>query len=63
MKPSRRRRFQGFRYHCARRQLLAWMKVPTAAKLTWLEDANRFLNRVMTPEARRVRELFRQGKA
>jgi hypothetical protein len=38
------------------------MRVPAAAKLRWLEDANRFLDKVMTPQSRRIRELFRAGK-
>ena len=62
MKPARPHRLQGFRYHCTREQLLAWMRVPAAAKLRWLEDANRFLDKVMTPQSRRIRELFRAGK-
>jgi hypothetical protein len=53
---------KGYAYYVTRQQIADWIRVPAALKLRWLEAANRFLNKALTPEARRIRELFRQGR-
>lgn len=62
MSASQRHRFAGYTHRATRRQIRDWMQVPAAKKLLWLEAINRFLDKAMTPEAKRIRELFRQGR-
>jgi hypothetical protein len=49
-------------YHFRDERIRELLAVPLSRRLRWLEHMNRFLSKAMTPEAKRIRELFRQGK-
>jgi len=51
----------GYHYHLTDEAILKYMQWSIATRLTWLEEANRFLLAALTAEARQVREAFRQG--
>lgn len=52
----------GYSYSVTAEQIRAWMRVPAARKLQWLEDVNRFLDKAMSRRAKRIQEMFRQGR-
>lgn len=51
----------GYRYYLTDEAILKYMQWSIADRLTWLEEANRFLSAALSPEARRIREAFRRG--
>lgn len=51
----------GYHYHLTDEAILKYMQWSIATRLTWLEEANRFLLAALTVEARQVREAFRSG--
>ncbi|MBI3595895.1 MAG: hypothetical protein HY203_01930 [Nitrospirae bacterium] len=51
----------GYRYHLTDEAILKYMQWSIATRLTWLEEANRFLAAALSPQARKVREAFRRG--
>ncbi|HEY5648773.1 MAG TPA: hypothetical protein VIU33_04700 [Nitrospiria bacterium] len=51
----------GYDYYLSDEAIRKYMEWPIAARLTWLEEANRFLDRVLTPEARKIRNTLRMG--
>jgi hypothetical protein len=59
---SPKQRGGGFSYQVTDEQIRRWQAVPPAAKLQWLEDANRLLWLALTPQAKAIRERFRRGQ-
>jgi len=59
---SSKQRGGGFSYQVTDEQIRRWRAVPPAAKLQWLEDANRLLWLALTPQAKAIRERFRRGE-
>lgn len=51
----------GYRYRLTDEAILKYMQWSVETRLTWLEEANRFLFSALSPQARRVREAFRRG--
>ena len=56
-----RPRSNGYRYHVTDEAILKYMEWSIATRLTWLEEANRFLFAALSPQARQVRDAFRRG--
>jgi hypothetical protein len=60
--PNETRPFSsGYRYHLTDEAILKYMQWSIATRLTWLEEANRFLFAALSPQAREVRDAFRRG--
>ena len=59
---SSKQRAGGFSYQVTDEQIRRWQALPPEVKLQWLEDANRFLHRALTPQAKAIRERFRRGE-
>jgi len=57
-----KQRLGGFVYRVTDAQIRRWRSLPPAAKLQWLEDANRLLWLALTPQAKAIRERFRRGQ-
>jgi hypothetical protein len=51
----------GYRYYLTDEAILKYMEWSVATRLTWLEEANRFLFAALSPEARKIREALRRG--
>lgn len=49
-------------YTVTKAQIKKYQELPLAARLQWLEDANRFLYMAMTEDAKKKREAFRKGE-
>ena len=56
--PSRK----GYRYHLSDEAILRYMAWPIEVRLTWLEEANRFLWAALPDEEKAIREHFRRGE-
>ncbi len=52
---------KGFSYDVSADRIRWWRSVPPQQKLEWLEEANEFLRKALTPEKKRIVELFRKG--
>lgn len=52
----------GFSYQVTDDQIRSFRKLTATEKLLQLEALEEFLSAAMTPRAKRIRELFRQGK-
>lgn len=52
----------GYSYTVTKAQIKKYQELPLAARLQWLEDANRFLYMAMSNEAKKKREAFRKGE-
>ncbi len=53
---------KGFRYTLDREQIKKYMKLTPEEKLTWLEEIFIFSEKVLTPQAKKVRECFRKER-
>ena len=53
---------KGYRYHLNDEAILKYMQWPIEARLTWLEEANRFLFEALSEESKKIREGFRKGE-
>ncbi len=53
---------RGYRYHLSDEAILRYMAWPIEVRLTWLEEANRFLWAVLPEEEKAIRERFRRGE-
>ena len=51
----------GFTYSCSEDKLREYMALSAKDKLNWLEQANRFPYKTLTPETKKIREAFRTG--
>ena len=51
----------GFKYRYSEEKLREYMALSAKDKLDWLEEANRFTNKTLTPETKKIREAFRSG--
>jgi hypothetical protein len=56
---SKSRRFS---FEIDKKRLIEFSQMPIAARLNWLEDANRFINSVAGKSLRKRWELIRAGK-
>ncbi|MBI3609194.1 MAG: hypothetical protein HY204_00630 [Nitrospirae bacterium] len=61
MPSETRPRSNGYRYPITDEAILKYMQWSIATRLTWLEEANRFLFAALSPKSREVREAFRRG--
>ncbi len=52
---------KGFYYVVTEEKIRWWRAVPPAQKLEWLEQANSFLRKTLSPDKQRILELFRKG--
>lgn len=52
----------GYYYSYPEEVLKEYIRWPTKMKLDWLEEANLFLYRTMSPESRAIWERFRRGE-
>jgi hypothetical protein len=52
-----------FKYTLEREDIEAYLRLSTEEKLQWLEEIAEFSDRVMTPEAKAIRERFRSEEA
>jgi hypothetical protein len=53
---------KGYRYHISDEAILRYMEWPIEVRLTWLEEANRFLWAVLPDAEKAIREHFRRGE-
>ncbi|MBU0687694.1 MAG: hypothetical protein KKB81_07645 [Candidatus Margulisbacteria bacterium] len=53
---------KGYSYTIDRKRLLEFAKFSIEDRLQWLEEANEFLNKVASPETKKMWQLFREGK-
>jgi hypothetical protein len=53
---------KGYYYVVTEEKIKWWQSIPPEQKLEWLEEANNFLAEALSPEKRRVMELFRKGE-
>ena len=58
---ERRKHKDGFKYSCSEEKLRESMALSAKDKLDWLEEANRFTYKTLTPETKKIREAFRSG--
>lgn len=43
-------------------QIRRWLKVPVEQRLQWLEEANEFVRKALSPKTRAIMEKFRRGE-
>ena len=60
--PTSKQRRGGYSYRVTDEQIRRWRALPPEVKLQWLEDANRFLRRALSPQAKAIQERFRRGE-
>ena len=53
---------KGYGYCLTDEAILKYMQWPIETRLTWLEEANRFLHNALTEETKRIREQFRKAE-
>lgn len=53
---------KGYRYRLSDDAILRYMTWPIEVRLTWLEEANRFLWAVLPDEEKAIRERLRRGE-
>jgi len=56
-----RRKGKGFSFTLSREKLERTYDLSPEMKLTWLEEANKFVNNVLSPEKRRLWEKLKDG--
>ncbi len=56
------RKNKGFCYKVEREKIAEYKRLPAKVKLKWLEDIFLFTEKALSPEAKRVREHFRNGE-
>ncbi len=54
--------YRGYKHFHTDEALARWAQMPLKQKLRWLDEANAFLRRFMSPEARAIMEQFRRGE-
>lgn len=54
--------FKGVKYTVDDDKLRAYMKLPPLDKLKWLDELARFNELALSPEAKKIREMFRRGE-
>ena len=52
---------KGYRYTVTLKQIQAYQKLSARHKLEWLEAANRFSYKALSPKASHIRDQFRKG--
>jgi len=52
----------GFYYCLNEKAIRKYMSLPAGMKLKWLEEANRFTRKALTPKTRRIWQQFRRGQ-
>ena len=52
----------GFEYYRTEEQISEYMNLSTRDKLRWLEEANRFINKVLSQKAKTIMERYRKGE-
>jgi hypothetical protein len=52
---------KGYGYHLTDEALLKYMQWSIETRLTWLEEANRFLFEALPEETKKIREQLRKG--
>lgn len=52
----------GYRYYLSDEQILKYMKWSVETRLTWLEEANRFLFKTLSEEKKKIQKQLRQGE-
>jgi hypothetical protein len=58
-----REKHKGFRYRVEREKIAEYKRLPAEKKLEWLEEIFLFSEAALSPQAKRVREHFRnEGK-
>lgn len=57
-----RRPGKGFYYVVSEEKIRWWRAVPAKQKLEWLEEANNFLRKALSPEKQKIVEQFRKGE-
>jgi len=58
---NQRKHKGGFKYSYSEDKLREYMALSAKEKLDWLEEANRFTYKTLTPETKKIREAFRSG--
>jgi len=53
---------KGFGFQLDREKILLYKDMPAWHKLLWLEEANRFCNKFVTGERRKIWEKIRRGE-
>jgi hypothetical protein len=53
---------KGFYYVLEEEKIREYMKIHPRHRLQWLEDANDFAAKALSPEKLRIREKFRSGE-
>ena len=53
---------KGYRYHLADEAILKYMQWSIETRLTWLEEATRFLFEALPEETKKIREQLRKGE-
>jgi len=56
-----RRKGKGFSFTLSREKLEQTYNLSPEMKLTWLEEANKFVNNALSPEKRRLWEKLKNG--
>jgi hypothetical protein len=57
-----RRSDKGFYYVVSAEKIRWWRAVSPKQKLEWLEEANIFLRKTLSPDKQRIMALFRNGE-
>jgi len=52
---------KGYGYHLTDETILKYMEWSVETRLTWLEEANRFLFEALPEETKKIREQLRRG--
>ena len=52
---------KGYRYHLTDEAILKYMQWPVEVRLTWLEEANRFLWQVLPDDIKSIRDGISRG--
>jgi len=53
---------KGFVLHYTEEQIRDYERLSAKDKLNWLEEANRFIHRVMPSRTKKIWEMFRRGE-
>ncbi|MBN2842730.1 MAG: hypothetical protein JXM68_06545 [Sedimentisphaerales bacterium] len=53
---------KGYSYFVTDEQIREYMKLTTAEKLEWLEEANEFIQAASDDKTREIRDKFRKGE-
>lgn len=51
-----------YSYFISTAEIRKFLAVPIEKRLKWIEESTKFFDKVLSPEAKRIRELIRNGE-